>query len=145
MYLSNYADIPSSARSYIYPVLVRHLHHSGGSRDRRGASRRKIRYLWKYEQGIENTNHSHASLTIDWSNGKIATSDQILNTLLNSKKPYYSSPNTLIDHEHQYIGLSLSYCPASGSFTHSLESSTYIDLCKSGLTMTKTLVDHCVW
>ena len=32
MYLSNYANIPDSARSHIYPVLVRHVHHGEGVR-----------------------------------------------------------------------------------------------------------------
>ena len=136
MYLSNYADIPNSVRSSIYPVLVRHVHHKVGS------SKNKIRHLWKYDNWVDAL---HLGLTIDWSNGKILTSDQVLESLQNSRKPYYSSPRTRVDHKHQYIGLSLNYYTGTSKTAHSPESSTYIDLQKSTTTMTKTLVDHCVY
>ena len=134
MYLSNYADIPNSARNYIYPVLVRHVHHKVGN------SVKKIRHLWKYDNG---TDALHLGLTIDWSNGKILTSNQVLESLLNGRKSYYSSPGADVNYNHQYIGLSLNYYTGPHTSTHSPESSTYIDLNKS--TMTKTLVDHCVY
>ena len=140
MYLSNYADIPVNVRSSIYPVLVRHVHHKVGS------STNKIRHLWKYDNGAgkdNNPNALHLGLTIDWSNGKILTSNQVLESLLNGRKSYYSSPGTTTNHYHQYIGLSLNYYTGPRTNTHSPESSTYIDLDKS--TMTKTLVDHCVY
>lgn len=134
MYLSNYADIPESARSHIYPVLVRHVHHKVGS------SVKKIRHLWKYDNSVDAL---HLGLTIDWSDGKILTSNQVLESLLNGRKSYYSSLGTTTKHYHQYIGLSLNYYVDPSNNTHSPESSTYIDLDNS--TMTKTLVDHCVY
>lgn len=140
MYLSNYADIPVNVRSSIYPVLVRHVHHKVGS------STNKIRHLWKYDNGAgkdNNPNALHLGLTVDWSDGKILTSNQVLESLLNGRKSYYSSPGTTTKHYHQYIGLSLNYYVDPSTNTHSPESSTYIDLDKS--TMTKTLVDHCVY
>ena len=134
MYLSNYADIPANVRSSIYPVLVRHVHHKVGS------SKNKIRHLWKYDNWVD---ARHLGLTIDWSDGKILTSNQVLESLLNGSKSYYSSPGADVDHNHQYIGLSLNYYVDTRTNTHSPESSTYIDLDNS--TMTKTLVGHCVY
>ena len=128
--------IPTNMRSSIYPVLVRHVHHKVGS------SKNKIRHLWKYDNLGDAL---HRGLTIDWSNGKILTSDQVLESLLNGRKSYYSSPGSDVDHNHQYIGLSLNYYTGPRTNTHSPESSTYIDLQKSTTTMTKTLVDHCVY
>ena len=134
MYLSNYADIPDNIRGSIYPVLVRHVHHKVGS------STNKIRHLWKYDNSVDVL---HFDLTIDWSNGKILTSNQVLESLQNSRKSYYSSPRTRVDHNHQYIGLSLNYYTGPHTNTHSPESSTYIDLQKA--TISKPLVDYCVY
>lgn len=68
MYLSNYADIPESARSYIYPVLVRHLRHGEGVRSAKSndstTKRRKIRYLHTYDGS------SLHRMEIDWTSGK---------------------------------------------------------------------------
>lgn len=143
MYLSNYADIPESARSYIYPVLVRHVHHVGGSRGYGGSNgtKNKIRYLWKYI--CQSSECGYDGLTIDWSDGKILTSDQVLESLHSSNNPYYSKSGIATVYDHQYIGLSLNYYTGPSKTVHSPESSTYIDLKKS--TYTKTLVDHCVY
>ena len=143
MYLSNYADIPDSARSHIYPVLVRHVHHTGGSRGYGGSngSKNKIRYLWKYI--CQSHDFGYDGLIIDWSDGRILTSDQVLESLHSSNNPYYSSRRTAINHNHQYIGLSLNYYTGSSKTLHSPESSNYIDLKKLANTYTKTLVDSC--
>lgn len=143
MYLSNYADIPKNMQGSIYPVLVRHVHHYGGSRGYRGSNgfKNKIRYLWKYI--CQSSECGYDGLTIDWSNGKILTSDQVLESLHSSNNPYYSKSGIATVYDHQYIGLSLNYYTGPSKTVHSPESSTYIDLQKS--TDTKTLVDHCVY
>lgn len=140
MYLSNYADIPESARSHICPVLVRHLHHGEGRRSHISkdstTKRRKTRYLHKYTGPDKTTRYN---MEIDWTTGKITNSNTVLDLIHNSTKAY--EQHTSIGrfdyiHDHQYVGLSLNYY--SGTVAHSLESTSYIDL--KGSTMTKTFV-----